>query len=161
MITVDSVIQDYGFETSIFAGRAGGNRPLSRAHLVDLGDPWNWIGPGELILTTGGGIPAPGRQEQWMRQVIVSGANGLLVAPRPGTRDLTEAALSVADSEAAVKEQLWALLKPIETAPTQIHATRRPKELRSKCRRGHCPAAWDTRAERNHLSQLRPRRSPT
>ena len=98
MITVDTLVLGLGLELAYAAGEAGGGRPLTWAHVVDIPDPWNWIGRGELILTTGGGIPAPADQSAWIDAVIGSGAGGLLVAPRPGAEPLGAAALARADA---------------------------------------------------------------
>lgn len=97
MLTVDSLAAGLGLELDYAAGAGGGSRPLSWAHVVDLPDPWNWIGPGELILTTGTGIPAERDQAEWIERVIGSGAGALLIAPKPGSEPLGGAALSRAD----------------------------------------------------------------
>jgi purine catabolism regulator len=39
------------------AGQAGGTRLVTWAHACDLADPWNWVEPGDLVMTTGGGLP--------------------------------------------------------------------------------------------------------
>ncbi len=100
VITVEQLAYECGFEMSFLAGRSGGERPLVWAHVVDISDPWNWIGPGELILTTGAGIPEPDAQKQWMEKVIASGANGLVVAAQPEAQELGEQALAYADTRA-------------------------------------------------------------
>lgn len=99
MITIDSLVDDFGFEITYLAGQRSGSKPLSWAHVIDLEDPWNWIGSGELILTTGAGIPPAERQEEWLALVIGSGANGLVLASRPGTEPLGRDALRLADRE--------------------------------------------------------------
>ena len=98
MITVDTLARGLGLELEYIAGESGGARPLTWAHVVDIPEPWKWIGRGELILTTGGGIPAPAEQAAWIDAVIASGAGGLLLAPRPGTEPLAPAALERADA---------------------------------------------------------------
>ena len=98
MITVDALAASLGLELTFAAGRNGGSRPLTWAHVIELADPWNWIGPGELILTTGLGIPRPAAQPEWLGRVARSGANGLILAPAPGSRPLTRDALAEADA---------------------------------------------------------------
>lgn len=97
LITVDRLVHDCEIEMAFLAGEEGRVRPLLWAHVIDVSDPWNWIGRGELILTTGAGIPHEASQSEWMRNVIDSGANGLVLASGPGTVGLSPAALACAD----------------------------------------------------------------
>lgn len=98
VITVDRLVHGCGIEMTFLAGEGGRSRPLTWAHVIDTADTWNWIDAGELILTTGVGIPHEESQVEWMEKVTGSGANGLVLASGPGTVGLGRAALDCADA---------------------------------------------------------------
>jgi purine catabolism regulator len=68
------------------------------AHAVDLPDPWHWVQPGDLVMTTGAGLPSGAeQQESWLIQLAEANTSGLVYAPRADAPELTELALRAAD----------------------------------------------------------------
>ena len=55
MITVDGLVAVPSLGLTYLAGTRGGSRPVTWAHACDLPDPWRWIKPGDMVMTTGGG----------------------------------------------------------------------------------------------------------
>lgn len=98
MLTVNELIAVDLLQLQTVAGSAGGGRLISWAHTVDLPDPWRWVSPGDLVMTTGVGLPAEAKaQVRWLEQLVQSNASALVVAPRPDAPLLTQQMLEVAD----------------------------------------------------------------
>ena len=92
MLTVDSLVLLTDLNIHYVAGATGGGRPVTWAHAVDLPDPWEWVGAGDLVMTTGAGMPVDeSAQAEWLRRLIESGASGLVVASPPGAVDISQA----------------------------------------------------------------------
>ncbi len=82
MITVDELVKNNNLGLTFKSGRSGGKRIVKWAHAVDLPDPWHWISPGTLVMTTGGGLPTePIEQIEWLRQLAKAQASALVIAP--------------------------------------------------------------------------------
>lgn len=98
MLTVQDLIDIPALKLQAVAGLSGTSRLITWAHAVDLPDPWRWISPGDLVMTTGLGIPA-GAEDQvsWLEQLVQSNASALVFAPRPGAPKLSAKLLKVAD----------------------------------------------------------------
>lgn len=98
MLTVQNLIDIDQLKLQAVAGLAGTNRVITWAHAVDLPDPWRWISPGDLVMTTGVGIP-PAAQDQvaWLEQLVQSNASALVVAPRHDAPQLSRKMLKAAD----------------------------------------------------------------
>lgn len=98
MITVDSLVLIPDLNIGYLAGSSGGGRPVSWAHAVDLPDPWEWVGAGDLVMTTGAGIPEDDlAQAEWLVRLIEAGVSGLIVASPPGGRKISPVMLHKAD----------------------------------------------------------------
>jgi purine catabolism regulator len=98
MLTVQDLMNIELLKLLPVAGLAGVNRHITWAHAVDLPDPWRWISPGDLVMTTGLGIPtAPLDQVTWLQQLVQSSASALVVAPRPDAPQLSQPFLEAAD----------------------------------------------------------------
>jgi purine catabolism regulator len=90
MITVAQLVAIPTLELSYLAGCSGGGRPITWAHTCDMPDPWTWVGAGDLVLTTGGGLPTePGEQVEWLVKLAGTRASGLLIGARPGTPEVS------------------------------------------------------------------------
>lgn len=98
MLTVNSLVATERFGLVYLAGQTGGERAVSWIHVVDLEDPWNWIGGGTLLLTTGTGMPTGDKQADWLSEIIEAGASGLIVAPKPGAPVIESQAKVIADA---------------------------------------------------------------
>ena len=98
MLTVQHLIAIDPLKLEIAAGTAGIGRTITWAHTVDLPDPWRWVSPGDLVMTTGVGLPQTSQaQVEWLEQLVQSNASALVIAPRQDVADLTEALLEAAD----------------------------------------------------------------
>ena len=57
MITINGLISARDGELMLIAGAGGADRLVTWAHVCDLPDPWSWVRPGDLLMTTGDGLP--------------------------------------------------------------------------------------------------------
>lgn len=81
MITVRALLAEFSLEISVVAGLLGEDQPITWAHAVDLPDPWRWINKGNLVMTTGVGLPRNAlRQVEWVEKLAESGASALIFA---------------------------------------------------------------------------------
>ncbi|MEE1922637.1 PucR family transcriptional regulator ligand-binding domain-containing protein [Pseudomonas sp. 148P] len=98
MLTVADLIAIELLKLRAVAGAAGTHRQITWAHAVDLPDPWRWISPGDLVMTTGLGLPpTPDQQAAWLERLVQGNASALVVAPRSDAPPLTPALLEAAD----------------------------------------------------------------
>ncbi len=99
MITVDGLVSVPSLGLTYLAGSRGGSRPVTWAHACDLPDPWRWFKAGDLVMTTGGGLPTGSpEQELWITRLIDSRVSALVVAPEAGAPEVTPELLDAADS---------------------------------------------------------------
>ncbi|HGF9164577.1 TPA: PucR family transcriptional regulator, partial [Acinetobacter baumannii] len=97
MITIDELVKNNNLGLTFKSGRSGGKRIVKWAHAVDLPDPWHWISPGTLVMTTGGGLPTePFEQIEWLRQLAEAQASALVIAPRDFAPSITQEMLDEA-----------------------------------------------------------------
>ncbi|TMS52419.1 PucR family transcriptional regulator [Mycobacterium sp. DBP42] len=100
MISVDQLVAVPSLGLRYLAGERGGSRLVTWAHACDLADPWNWFDNGDLVMTTGAGMPArEPDQRQWMAQLIDSKVSALVVASSPTAPAVTDGMLKVAESK--------------------------------------------------------------
>ncbi|WP_449432634.1 PucR family transcriptional regulator [Pseudomonas putida] len=98
MLTVQDLIAIELLRLQCVAGAAGTGRLITWAHTVDLPDPWRWVSPGDLVMTTGIGIPSKAQsQVEWLEQLVQSNASALVIAPRHEAPALTDQLLKAAD----------------------------------------------------------------
>lgn len=98
MISVDQLAATPSLGLRYLAGTRGGARLVTWAHACDLPDPWSWFDAGDLVMTTGGGLPAgDDSQRSWLTALIDSGVSGLVVAPGASAPTVTRGMLDVAD----------------------------------------------------------------
>lgn len=98
MITVSELVARRDLGLTFLAGPAGGQRIVTWAHAVDLPDPWHWVRRGDLVMTTGAGLPtSAGDQETWIARLAEANTSGLVFAPRPDAPALTAQALQAAE----------------------------------------------------------------
>ncbi|HEK1689289.1 PucR family transcriptional regulator [Pseudomonas sp. GD03746] len=98
MLTVQNLIAIDPLKLQVAAGMAGIGRTITWAHTVDLPDPWRWVSPGDLVMTTGVGLPKTSQEQvEWLEQLVQSTPSALVIAPRQDAPDLTQALLEAAD----------------------------------------------------------------
>ncbi|ASJ73156.1 PucR family transcriptional regulator [Granulosicoccus antarcticus] len=98
MLTVQDLIDIDLLKLQAIAGQAGTSRLITWAHAVDLPDPWKWISPGHLVMTTGVGMPLTAEdQVAWLEKLVKSNASALVVAPSQNAPALSSKMLEAAD----------------------------------------------------------------
>lgn len=98
MICVRELLEAPSLGLTGLAGMAGDVRLITWAHAVDLPDPWRWIAPGNLVMTTGAGLPQDAQaQALWLERLAQSHASALVVACAPGAPALSRALLEAAE----------------------------------------------------------------
>ncbi|WP_072690393.1 PucR family transcriptional regulator [Rhodococcus marinonascens] len=98
MISVDQLAAIPSLGLRFLAGEGGGGRLVTWAHACDLLDPWMWCESGDVVMTTGAGLPEnPQEQAGWMAQLIDSQVSALVIASGPSAPDVTPELLDVAD----------------------------------------------------------------
>lgn len=98
-LTVRELVEIPHLATRLIAGRGGADREIVWAHSVELGEPWDWMGHGELLMTIGLGIPAtPEAQEHYVRQLAAAGLAGVAIGERMAAPPLSDAMLAAADA---------------------------------------------------------------
>lgn len=98
MLSVKSLVAIDLLKLEVAAGMGGIGRVINWAHTVDLPDPWRWVSPGDLVMTTGVGLPADAQaQVQWLQQLVQSNPSALVIAPRTDAPLLSQAMLDAAD----------------------------------------------------------------
>ena len=92
-LTVSDVVANPTLRTRFLAGSGGGDRKLTWAHSIEVPDPWEWMGNGELLMTTGHNFPADSAgQIHFIEQLDASGISGLALAERMSAALTPEAA---------------------------------------------------------------------
>jgi len=77
-ITVRELLQLPHLRLTLTAGEAGLDREVSWVHCSDLPDPWEWCGPGELLLTNETSLsPSEPAQAGFIERLAETGASGL------------------------------------------------------------------------------------
>ena len=77
-ITVRELLQLPHLRLTLTAGRGGLDHQVSWVHSSDLPDPWEWLGPAELLLTNGTSLSAEEEaQVHFIERLGETGASGL------------------------------------------------------------------------------------
>lgn len=91
MITVNGLASTESLGLAFLAGAAGGHRVVTWAHAVDLPDPWRWVTAGNLVMTTGIGMPHdPAAQADWLDRLADANVSALVIAPRPDAPPISD-----------------------------------------------------------------------
>lgn len=70
----------------LLSGAAGLDRPVRWAHVCELPDPTEWLGEGDLLMTTGLGIPATAEeQRRYLHRLAEAGLQADPVLVRAGS----------------------------------------------------------------------------
>ena len=77
-LTVTDMLRTDGLELPLVGGRAGGSRVIRWVHVSELEDPTPWLKGGELLLTTGMGVPkSPAKQRVYLERLAGANLAGL------------------------------------------------------------------------------------
>jgi PucR family transcriptional regulator, purine catabolism regulatory protein len=118
------------------AGRAGTATPVHWAHVSEVEDPTPWLEGGELLLTTGLGLPSDAAgQERYLRRLAAARAAGVVFVPDTSP-PLTPAFTSTADHlglpliTTLLKQPFQAISKAVFAANATEESARMVSHLR-------------------------------
>ncbi len=98
-ITVAELISQPELATRVLSGGAGLDRTIGWAHVCELRDPWHWIGRGDLLMTTGIGIPASrAAQVEYVTRLDSVGAAGIALGENMEAPPLSDDMLAAANA---------------------------------------------------------------
>ncbi|SAL64714.1 DNA-binding protein [Caballeronia cordobensis] len=98
MITVQALLDTESLKLAVLGGSSGLMRTINWAHTVDLPDPWRWIAAGNLVMTTGVGLPRNASdQVAWLEKLAQSNASALVVARQVDAPEVSREMLEAAD----------------------------------------------------------------
>jgi PucR family transcriptional regulator, purine catabolism regulatory protein len=113
-ISVRELLQLPYLRAELLAGAGGIDAQVTWVHTSDLPNPWEWQGPGELLLTNGTGLLAdPDGQVEFVERLAACGASGLAIGLGMPGPALTPQLLSRADE----------LTLPVLTVPFSVPFT--------------------------------------
>lgn len=97
-ITVRDLIRIPDLRTRLLAGAGGLDREVTWAHVCELPDPSEWLSGGELVMSTGLGIPEEAAaQVRYVERLAQSGLSGVMIGERMHAPPLTSEMLAAAD----------------------------------------------------------------
>lgn len=96
-ISVRDLVELPYLQATVLAGEAGLDRGVAWAHVCDSPEPWNWLEPGDLVLTCGLIVPPDGKaQAAFVEKMAAAGLSGIVVSEDercpPLSGDMYEAA---------------------------------------------------------------------
>ncbi len=95
---VDDLVRRPELATRFVAGRDGRLRRIAWAHVCEQPDPWVWIGEGDLLMTTGLGVPrSAAAQVEYVERLAGVGAAGLAVGEDMNAPPLTPHMIDAAE----------------------------------------------------------------
>ncbi len=98
-LTVEQLVADPELATRVIAGAAGLARTIQWAHVCELAEPWQWVGAGDLLMTTGLGIPSSaGQQAAYVERLAAVGAAGVALGEDMNAPPLHQQMLAAADA---------------------------------------------------------------
>lgn len=100
MLSVKELIRHIpsGAEVKLLAGASGVGRMITWAHAVDTDDPWLWVEPGDLMMSTGTNLPSDEQgQLDWLRRLDSARVTAILLELPTSRLDLTEGLIEYAD----------------------------------------------------------------
>ena len=79
-LSIQDIIDNASLRTRLLSGTAGLSRRVRWAHVCELADPTEWLGEGDLLMTTGIGIPADaGQQTVYLERLAQAKVAGLMI----------------------------------------------------------------------------------
>lgn len=79
-ISIQNLLDDNALVTRLVSGASQAGRRLRWAHVCELPDPSQWLGEGELLMTTGIGIPSgAGPQREYIERLAGARVAGVMI----------------------------------------------------------------------------------
>lgn len=83
---------------TVLGGEDGLDRGVTWAHVTDAVDPWNWLEPGDLVLTCGWIVPTDDKaQASFIEKMATSGLSGIVVGDEERCPPITDLMCDTAD----------------------------------------------------------------
>lgn len=80
-ISVRDLVELPYLQATVLAGEGGLDRRVSWAHVSDSTEPWNWLEPGDLVLTCGLIVPrASAAQATFVERMAGAGLSGIVLS---------------------------------------------------------------------------------
>ena len=77
---IQDILDNASLRTRLLGGSEGVGRRLRWAHVCELTDPTEWLGEGDLLMTTGIGIPAQAQaQRDYLQRLAGARISGLMI----------------------------------------------------------------------------------
>lgn len=100
MLSINELISHVEYDIRLLAGSNGMHRMITWAHAVDTADPWLWVEPGDLMMTTGSNLPSDAAgQVEWLELLNSSRVAGVLIEIPEEGLTLTDELLHAADAQ--------------------------------------------------------------
>lgn len=97
-ITVREIVGLPDLRTWVFAGEGGLDREVAWAHVSEMPDPTLWLEAGDLVMTTGLGVPeGAAAQRDYVERLAEAGLSGLMIGHRMRAPELTDGMAAAAD----------------------------------------------------------------
>ncbi|WP_437884375.1 PucR family transcriptional regulator [Pseudomonas sp. LRF_L74] len=78
--SIQDIIDSVSLRTRLLSGEQGTQRPLRWAHVCELPDPSEWLGEGDLLMTTGIGVPHDaGAQRAYVSRLSEAKVAGMMI----------------------------------------------------------------------------------
>ncbi len=101
-ITVADIVGIAHLRLRVLGGAAGLERRVSWAHVFDNPNPWDWLDPTVLVMTSGWIVPeGPAAQATFIERMAEAGLSGLIVGDDPHLPGVHVPVLTTAMIEAA------------------------------------------------------------
>ena len=100
-LRIDELVADPMLGLRVLAGERGCRRRVGWAHACELANPWDWLEPGDMLLSNGFSIPADvDDQVEFLRRLERADLAALTIGERQRVPDLHPAAIALADERA-------------------------------------------------------------
>ena len=97
-VSVRDLVELRHLQATLLAGEAGLDCRVSWAHVSDAFDPWNWLEPGDLVLTCGYIVPEePSAQVRFVENMVAAGLSGIVIGEDDRRPHLSDEMLATAD----------------------------------------------------------------
>jgi purine catabolism regulator len=97
-ISVEELVDIPSLRTWVLAGEGGLQRSIGWAHVCELPEPWEWLGDGDLVMTTGLGIPADASEQvRYVSRLSEAGVVGVAIGESMSSPPLTGRMLAAAN----------------------------------------------------------------
>lgn len=97
-MTIGQLLDVPTLRTRLLAGGSGVDGEIMWAHSCEVPRPWEWLGPGDLLMTTGHNVPtAAADQVDFIQSLADAGVSGVALGEGMGCPPLTAQAEALAD----------------------------------------------------------------